>query len=241
MADEIILKIIKGNLAGEEYSFEEYGLYLVGRSVRCSLRIPEGKDPNISRRHFLLMLEPQHVMIRDLGSRNGTFVNGEQLAPGEIFAPQEEMAAVDRTLKNGDTISVGETVFSLSVIPKRAAMTLRLTKPGQQPKPAAAPPVAAPVPSAIPMAAAKAVPPSVTSPPTVSMRAVTAAPAPSAEQPPPSPAQQHAAKIIHKMELSDLETIALEQEDLADIDFSKLVQQYKPGKRTAKFTVKAPE
>jgi len=115
MSEEVVLKIIEGNLAGEEFVFKEKGLCLIGRSADCALQIPKEKDMKISRRHCLLILEPPNVRIRDLGSRNGTTVNDELLDSGAISDEPDKMTPVDRILKHGDVISIGETVFVLDV------------------------------------------------------------------------------------------------------------------------------
>jgi len=57
------------------YSVEiPHGVTLVGRDLSCSLRF---NDPNVSRRHLRLTRRGDEVLIEDLGSMNGTRVNGE--------------------------------------------------------------------------------------------------------------------------------------------------------------------
>jgi len=58
-------------------------------------------DPALSRRHCLLTYADGQVKIRDLKSRNGTFVNGT--------------AVQESPLKHGDQISVGDSVFVLLI------------------------------------------------------------------------------------------------------------------------------
>src|ERR1700690_3704214 len=66
------------------------GEYTIGRSRSCHLIID---DDLVSRRHACLTFEePIRLIIRDLGSRNGVFVNGKRigadargLADGDIF------------------------------------------------------------------------------------------------------------------------------------------------------------
>ena len=115
MAEEVIFRIVEGGLTGEEFVFDEKGLCLIGRSADCALQISKEKDMKISRRHCLLILEPPDVRIRDLGSRNGTIVNGELLCPGTISDEPAKMTPVDRILKHGDVITIGETVLTLLV------------------------------------------------------------------------------------------------------------------------------
>ncbi|MGH2804437.1 MAG: FHA domain-containing protein, partial [Thermoleophilaceae bacterium] len=57
-------------------------------------------DPDVSRRHAEIRLEDDGVSIEDLGSTNGTYVNGER-----IGAP--------RRLQDGDEVKLGSTVWRL--------------------------------------------------------------------------------------------------------------------------------
>jgi pSer/pThr/pTyr-binding forkhead associated (FHA) protein len=58
-------------------------LYL-GRSPECELAI---SDPAVSRRHARLWVNPTQIVIEDLGSQNGVFVNGERIqGPRELRA-----------------------------------------------------------------------------------------------------------------------------------------------------------
>jgi pSer/pThr/pTyr-binding forkhead associated (FHA) protein len=56
-------------------------------------------DPKLSRRHFAVRTEQDgSAVLRDLGSRNGTYVNGAQ--------------TVTRNLRDGDIIEAGDQVFA---------------------------------------------------------------------------------------------------------------------------------
>ena len=128
MKKEAVLKVIKGNMAGEEFVFAEEGSYLIGRSPSCALQIQNETDMKISRRHLLLILDSTHVRVRDLNSRNGTTVNGEILAPGEISDEPEKMTPVDKILKKEDIVSIGDEVFTIELISQRPSGVIPLTK-----------------------------------------------------------------------------------------------------------------
>ncbi len=115
MAEKIIFKAVQGRLKDDEFVFEESGLCLVGRSSDSALRISKEEDMRISRRHCLLILDPPSVRIRDLGSRNGTYINGERLEAGTLGEDPAKLTPVDRVLKHGDEISLGETVFCVEI------------------------------------------------------------------------------------------------------------------------------
>ena len=75
--------------------------YKIGRGEACQLR------PNsdlVSREHAEFSKGVDSVTVRDLGSRNGTEVNGKKLTPNQ---PQ--------TLKSGDLIKVGTLTFAISI------------------------------------------------------------------------------------------------------------------------------
>ncbi|HVL02461.1 MAG TPA: FHA domain-containing protein [Dongiaceae bacterium] len=80
---------------GEEYPVTQE--MLVGREVECQISLDSG---HISRYHAKLSLTPEGVMVEDLRSTNGTFINGRR-----ITAPQ--------TLSIGDEVRFHEQAFRL--------------------------------------------------------------------------------------------------------------------------------
>lgn len=69
---------------GERAPFEVRGDTIVGRSKKADLRIEEGF---VSRRHARLWIESGGLMVEDLGSANGTFVNGSKVRDPTRLAP----------------------------------------------------------------------------------------------------------------------------------------------------------
>jgi adenylate cyclase len=69
---------------------------VLGRALSSDLPV---LDPTVSRRHAELTVEPSHVGLKDLGSSNGTFVNGSRVT--------------DTTLVPGDRIVFGKILFEL--------------------------------------------------------------------------------------------------------------------------------
>jgi pSer/pThr/pTyr-binding forkhead associated (FHA) protein len=92
---DVSIVIVQGPNEGRE--FEVNGAIVVGRDASAGLVID---DPEASRRHASLMLDGSTLTVEDLGSTNGTFVNGAR-----ISAPQE--------LGNGDKLRIGTTVFEV--------------------------------------------------------------------------------------------------------------------------------
>jgi len=100
---------------------------MLGRDVTND--IPIG-DAEISRQHARLTRTPGGVVLEDLGSTNGSFVNGERLAS-------------PRLLRAGDTVGFGEnvTLSFESTAPEAAATVMGpAARPAPAPRPAAPPP-----------------------------------------------------------------------------------------------------
>ncbi len=72
------------------------GTLTIGRSAQCDCSI---LDEAISRRHFELQVDGHGVLLRDLGSGNGTLVNGER--------------ADEVTLSHGDILNIGDSTLEL--------------------------------------------------------------------------------------------------------------------------------
>lgn len=63
-----------GPLNGQRWSIRSD--LLIGRDPGCDIVIP---DRQVSRQHARLQVTPEGVILEDLGSKNGTFVNGEPI------------------------------------------------------------------------------------------------------------------------------------------------------------------
>ena len=105
------LRILSGPHAGEIIEIRR-GKLLIGREEDCQLR-PDSEF--VSRHHCVLLLDDYTLRIRDLGSKNGTFVNGRHIGTSETI------------LLHDDMISVGEMIgqIDLSPVPIRLRPTRR--------------------------------------------------------------------------------------------------------------------
>src|SRR4051794_7111455 len=95
MADAVASKLVMigGVLTGEVFQLTADDL-TVGRDSENTIGIP---DAAISRRHCAFGRDAGGWRVRDLGSSNGTFVNGVQVK--------------DHLLADGDHVAVGESVL----------------------------------------------------------------------------------------------------------------------------------
>jgi eukaryotic-like serine/threonine-protein kinase len=118
MAGTVTLKVVRGVPNGVEYTFEDHAVGALGRAEGCMVRLPNDfVHLDVSRHHCLLDIDPPRVRVRDLGSRNGTFVNGEDIGrrPRDRAAEWAEVRFPACPLHAGDELIVGGTVFRVEV------------------------------------------------------------------------------------------------------------------------------
>lgn len=96
--DELILEVIAGSSSGRQIPLS--GTVELGRDPRLEAAL---EDDQISRRHARLTPSGDGILIEDLGSLNGTYVN-DQLVQGP------------RQLTTGDRVRVGLTVLELRTL-----------------------------------------------------------------------------------------------------------------------------
>ncbi|TWT62910.1 protein kinase domain-containing protein [Rubinisphaera italica] len=117
MNDSIELHIEEGPLMGKAFQIEQHDILICGRSKKdCHIALP--KDGYISRHHFLMEVNPPLVQIRDLGSRNGTYINGVKYGgrtKGESIAEAAAKTYATVELQNGDRLRVGKTVIHVTI------------------------------------------------------------------------------------------------------------------------------
>ena len=100
---------------GERRSFSvARNLTTIGRREDCDLRIPVG---DVSRKHCRLVLSTDNLRVQDLGSSNGTYVNGTKVQ--------------DAFLNAGDTVSVGPVNFVVQIdgVPDEADLAAPAASP----------------------------------------------------------------------------------------------------------------
>ncbi|MDK7354629.1 FHA domain-containing protein [Peptoniphilus harei] len=98
--DEAYLKVVN-RLDSLNFKMQEYyvieGDISLGRSSRNDVVI---KDKFVSKNHLLIREKNQRYYLEDLGSANGTFLNGVKIDPNELIE-----------LQNNDKIGVGFIQF----------------------------------------------------------------------------------------------------------------------------------
>ncbi len=74
--------------------------YIMGRGESCNLRL---NHELISRKHCAFVIHSDRITLRDLGSRNGTMLNGVRLSS-------------ETEIKTGDKIEFGPLVFAVQIV-----------------------------------------------------------------------------------------------------------------------------
>lgn len=97
VAPRFILRGVTGSQFGRLIPI--YGRLVIGRSSDCDLILDE---PGLSRRHAVIEALPDGLFLRDLGSANGSFLNGNRVR--------------DASLRHGDQIVVESVRFLVQAI-----------------------------------------------------------------------------------------------------------------------------
>jgi pSer/pThr/pTyr-binding forkhead associated (FHA) protein len=115
MATRITLTVVEGPHRGEELSCVVRTQITIGRSEECTFQLRGAyEDLLISRRHCLIAVHPDRVEIRDLESRNGTYVNSQRLGfPGD--GERAGSTVFKQRLQDGDALHVGTSVMRVGI------------------------------------------------------------------------------------------------------------------------------
>jgi len=131
----VILKIVSGSSAGRKILLDAGQTLQVGRTEWADLSVPH--DGRMSGVHFALETDNVACYLRDLGSTNGTQLNGQPVS--------------DRVpVRHGDQIEAGETVFSVEI---ESDMSRESAAPLAAPRSAMVEPLRVPTSAAVPAAA----------------------------------------------------------------------------------------
>ncbi len=111
-----VLHFVSGRYEGQDFPLDDRRSYIAGRSTEVDLILA---DDAVSRKHARFYPSRGRIWVRDLGSRNGTIINGE---------------AVERhCLREGDRIAIGSSLAKVTrsdpgEVAKRAGESHRATE-----------------------------------------------------------------------------------------------------------------
>ncbi|HEX6124431.1 MAG TPA: FHA domain-containing serine/threonine-protein kinase [Pyrinomonadaceae bacterium] len=95
----VTLHVVAGPQTGRNFTFDQHDTFMIGRSEDAQFCLSQ--DRYFSRHHCILEIAPPQCFLRDLGSTNGTYVNGIRVETAH--------------LKHGDRIQGGETILEVEV------------------------------------------------------------------------------------------------------------------------------
>jgi predicted component of type VI protein secretion system len=125
-----VLQVVRGRSASTTLKLAD-GVTSIGRHDDCLIRI---KSSQVSRRHCEVFEVSDKLTIRDLGSSNGTFVNGKKVAGQQVLKPGDELTVGAVTLR---VAKIGQAIVEpASPISKpKAADTAVLEAIAAEPEP----------------------------------------------------------------------------------------------------------
>ncbi|HWO22834.1 MAG TPA: SpoIIE family protein phosphatase [Kofleriaceae bacterium] len=89
------LVFLAGPIAGRRYKLAD-GEYVIGRRSDCQIFVP---DMRVSRQHARLWKEEDGWTLEDLGSNNGTFVNGVKVQQGTLLRHDDEIMIANNRIR----------------------------------------------------------------------------------------------------------------------------------------------
>jgi pSer/pThr/pTyr-binding forkhead associated (FHA) protein len=134
---DLVLRVTSGAAAGADIELDDD--LLIGRAASGDGTL--GGDPELSRQHCRVSRAEAGLLIEDLGSTNGTYVNGVRVTEALSLQP-------------GDTISLGATTLEVAAVtpPVQSTRIASSPVPTTPPAPPAAPTPPPPEPAAAPPA-----------------------------------------------------------------------------------------
>jgi eukaryotic-like serine/threonine-protein kinase len=119
MQSHIRLLAVGGTFTGKNFDLSREAHYVAGRSSDCDLVLTGEGSGAVSRHHCLFQVEDVGVTVADLGSRNGTYINGECIGRRSAAEPEDNTIGrsdfVAYELADGDEIQIGDTLFRLGI------------------------------------------------------------------------------------------------------------------------------
>lgn len=109
IAMQVVLVMFRSDGGRKSFSVTR-DIVVVGRREDCDLRIPLGE---VSRKHCRFVKDGDTIRVEDLGSSNGTYLNGERVQESAVNA--------------GDTVQVGPVMFVVQLDGSPAEDVMRPT------------------------------------------------------------------------------------------------------------------
>jgi hypothetical protein len=96
----VILEAVSGPITGRRIEVRSGTILRIGRTAKSDYALSE--DSYLSGQHFAIENDGNEARARDLGSSNGTFVNGERVVSEDV-------------LREGDSLTAGGSTFTIHI------------------------------------------------------------------------------------------------------------------------------
>jgi len=93
----VVLEAVSGPITGRRIEVRAGSILRIGRTTRADYAI--GEDSYLSSLHFAVECDGVQARVRDMGSSNGTFVNGSRIT--------------EQLVQQGDSLAAGESTFTI--------------------------------------------------------------------------------------------------------------------------------
>jgi hypothetical protein len=96
----VVLEAVGGPITGRRIEIPAGTILRLGRTTRSDY--PVAEDSYLSSLHFAVECDGVQARVRDMGSSNGTFVNGNRVT--------------DQLVQEGDSVAAGESTFTIHLV-----------------------------------------------------------------------------------------------------------------------------
>ncbi len=151
MNPQVILTVTSGSLTGTQKSFDNPGIYSIGRETNCHIIFPDTEEfSNISRYHCnlqIIQIDPPDLKIIDRNSTHSTFINGHKV-DGEHELLPHQVISIGNISIAVQTVAVMTTSKQPTItVPAQRSPQVSATILEDPPEPVVSPePVAPPLP-----------------------------------------------------------------------------------------------
>src|SRR5258707_12813601 len=118
MVTAVRLTVLTGPHKNRRFCFCGPTRCQVGRALDCFVEFSgTQRDQLISRYHWQLDIDPPLIQVGDLGSTNGTYINGKKVAPNpreKAFLRNSETAGL--VVNDGELLTIGGTTLRVDVV-----------------------------------------------------------------------------------------------------------------------------
>lgn len=116
MGTMLILRATAGDMCGQEFAYASPSHLILGRSRSCTMRLPG--DATVSRQHCLIEVDEDGAWIQDLGSLNGTLINGMKIGQRERSSADDAtmLQPARQVLQTGDELRICNNAFVVELM-----------------------------------------------------------------------------------------------------------------------------